>query len=846
MRFILHQFCNFAGGTFLVSALLSLFFLAPHTLRADEKTASEASEQVATPPQVDIHKLRINDIIIVGNHTTPREAMLNYIPYHIGEYFNIQRSGQLIRSLYDGLKRFRNITLKGDIIGNELINLYIIVDEKKPLKDITFIGNKNLPETEIRKKINLEIPAIDAEELKVIGEQIKKLYYEKGFQNVTISPELIIDTDNKAIAKFTIDEGKKSRIRRIMFKGNNHISDKELRDILFTKEEWVLSFVDKTGTYHPERLEADKHMIEQQYQNQGFLHAKVIDTTIEAEPGTNILNITFIIEEGDRYTISEVHAPGNDIVSEEFLLTNIPIKPGQYYSREMIGNTIKMIEFLWGNMGYIFASVDPSVQPDEDTHTVAISFNSDIGKKVTLHHITFKGNQKTRDKVIRRRISLQEGSILTQGQMDTSRNSVASLGYFDPRDGVNWKLRRRTEDEADLDLILKESKTGQASFQLGFGGAGAKVNSVLSGFNVKGTIADTNLFGSGATINLEGSWSKDEQTLIFHLAQPWLFDKPISGAMDIYHRRPSYDQLRHVARTINSKITGAALTTGFLTNPRWRFFNAAQILFSLGADSVKYSNPPVPVIGQSDLPKGITQAVALAQFTEILDKEFTPGEYVWLSNHLEQDKRNHPIHTSRGHKWKLTSKLAMPSFDRHTSGMAGDTQCRKIGFGKIFFDYTWYTPLINEYDLVFKLHLFFGFAAPLKKRSIPFGELYHIGGDTSVRGFVYGEIGPKFLGDTIGGKKAFFLNAELTFPITQDMTMKGVLFYDGGAGWDNPYVANVNPAFITSNTFDYRHAVGFGIRMLRPMPIHVDWGFKLDPRDGERESQVHFGMNYDW
>ncbi len=78
------------------------------------------------------------------------------------------------------------------------------------------------------------------------------------------------------------------------------------------------------------------------------------------------------------------------------------------------------------------------------------------------------------------------------------------------------------------------------------------------------------------------------------------------------------------------------------------------------------------------------------------------------------------------------------------------------------------------------------------------------------------------------------------------MTMKGVLFYDGGAGWDNPYVNCVNPAFITSNSFDYRHAVGFGIRMLRPMPMHVDWGFKLDPRDGERESQVHFGMNYDW
>ncbi len=830
--------------TFPLSALLGMLFLMPSFLRAEDTRASE--ETSSTPAQTPLHKRRINDIIIIGNHTTSREAMLNYIPYHRGEYFDIQRSGQLIRNLYNGLKRFRNITLKGDLVGDDLINMYVIVDEKKPLKDIIFTGNKHLPEAEIRKKVALDIPAIDAEELKIIAEQIKKLYYEKGFQNVTITTELSIDNDNKAIAQFIIDEGSKSRIRRILFQGNTHISEKELRNVLFTKEEWVLSFVDKTGTFHPERLEADKHMIEQHYQNHGFLHAKVIDTKIDSEPGTNILTITFVIEEGERYRISEVHAPGNDIVSEAFILSNIPIKPGHYYSREMIGNTIKMIEFLWGNLGYIFASVEPSVQPDEEKHTVALSFNSDIGKKVTLNRITIKGNKKTRDKIIRRRISLQEGSPLTQGQMDASRNSVASLGYFEPRDGVNWKLRRINEERADLDLMVNESKTGQASFQLGFGGAGAKTNSVLSSFNVKGTVADTNLFGSGITMNLEGSLSKDEQSLIFHLAQPWLFDKPISGAMDIYHRRPSYDQLRHVTKAINSKITGAALTAGFLTDPRWRFFNAAQILFSLGADSVKYFNPPQPLIGLSELPKGVTQAEAFAQFSEILSKEFTPGEYIFLSNHLEQDKRNHPIHTSRGQKWKLTAKLALPAFIPQSSHVDDDTKRRHIGFGKIFFDYSWYTSLINEYDLTFKLRLFFGFAAPLTNRSIPFGELYHIGGDTTVRGFVYGEIGPKFLGDTIGGKKAFFLNAELIFPITQDMTMKGVLFYDGGAGWDNPYVANVNPAFITNNSFDYRHAVGFGIRMLRPMPIHVDWGFKLDPRDGERESQVHFGMNYDW
>ena len=136
---------------------------------ADDQAIEQADTSKTQVPR------RINDIIIIGNQTTSRDAMLNYIPYQIGEIFNPQKSGLLIRNLYEGLKRFRTITLKGNLVGDDMIDLYIVVQEKSPLKDILFKGNKNIKETEIRKKINLDIPAVDLEELKVFAEQIKKL-----------------------------------------------------------------------------------------------------------------------------------------------------------------------------------------------------------------------------------------------------------------------------------------------------------------------------------------------------------------------------------------------------------------------------------------------------------------------------------------------------------------------------------------------------------------------------------------------------------------------------------------------------------------------------------------------
>ena len=177
--------------------LLLAIVLASGTMCAQDPTPQDETD--AESIQQSQGPRRINDIIVVNAITgkslmTPREAIINRVPYQLGEYFTPERSAQLIRNLYD-LKRFRNITLKGKLVGDDLLDLYIIVEEKKSLRHIIFEGNKTIKSSEITKKVNLDIPAIDPEELKIIAEQIKKLYYEKRFQNVATDTEIIVDED---------------------------------------------------------------------------------------------------------------------------------------------------------------------------------------------------------------------------------------------------------------------------------------------------------------------------------------------------------------------------------------------------------------------------------------------------------------------------------------------------------------------------------------------------------------------------------------------------------------------------------------------------------------------------
>lgn len=797
-----------------------------------ESAQSIPEGDIPSPANFAIKK--VTGITIVGNKTVPTEAIKAKIPYRLGQVFRPELSSEAIRSLY-GMGYFKP-TMKVTVeeTSPSTVILTVTVEEKDIVEDIVFEGNANLKRDEIDKKVSLsDLRGIDQDDLNRLTEAIKAHYVLKDYHDAQVSTELVPTGEGKARVRFLVNEGPRSFVRRVIFQGNTTIPSKTLRKIIFTRQEWLFGFLDKAGSYQHDMLQQDRYIIEHYYKSNGFLHAHVDRVAVEKDPNspTHYI-ITFYITEGDQYTVSKITAPGNQFLSDEEILSRIPIQRGDLYSSENIRLAIERLRLVWGEFGYIFAAINFDLDINEENKTVELIFTTELGSPVTLNRISIIGNRKTREKVIRREITFNEGELLTTRAMDDTRGNVERLGYFDPRNGVNWKIKRISDTQADLDLLVKETRTGQLFADLKFGGDGADFQSPARSVQIGFGVSDINFMGTGIKTTATAYFSVQDRQLALKVTNPWLFDRPLRAGFDLFHRTSTYTEFRNVRESPREQLTGGSGSFGFFT----KALGGIDCLFDLGAENIHYKEK---VIAKAPSLQDRSNEEFTRGLQKLIDRIFESGTMLWVSAQMLQDYRNNPVTPSRGYLWSSIVRVGIPH------------QNHGFGFIKWDADAHFYAPIINEYDLILHLHGHIGVVEQFGKFTIPYRELYHIGGPSSVRGFLFGQIGPTLFGDSIGAKKAFWMNAELIFPITKDFNIVGLVFYDGGAGWDTPdarEIESIRKGLLRNNQFNFRQTVGFGIKLRSPTPISVAVGFKLDHHKRSRESvsEVHFTSAVDF
>lgn len=766
----------------------------------------------------------IQEIIVEGNKYVKKDAILRKVPYKVGDQFDKEKTSMTINLLY-ALGYFRQVRIETEKLEDNKIKLFVVVEERKLLERVSLEGNVAIKSKKIISKLNLDkVETIDEEQIKRMALAIEKFYKDESFHSVKVDYKIVDDKLNpdKSRVVFVIDEGKKARIKRIIFRGNKLIPDRKLRTVIFTREDWIMGLLDESGKYNEESLEMDKKRIEYVYREHGYLMAKVAGVDIEFSKNNKEITVTFDIREGNQFTIRYVSVPGDDLFEEDELLEHVFVESGKPFSQSKIVKSIERLKTQWGEIGYIYADVYPQVVPNEETNEVDITFHAEKGKRMFVNRINITGNKITKDRVIRRELEIEEGDLITSKKLGNSKNSVEYLGFFE-RGAVNWKMHKVSEDTVDLELALREAKTGKLNAGLSYGSDKGTSNRSVRG-NV--SLEKSNFLGRGFDIGLGLQSSLHRfQSGSIHFFDPHLFDTDVSTAVSLYVQQEEYEQWGNLSPSPLQRVYGTSANFGFLLP---KFSRRTRVGLEAGFEHIKNNNPQ-------------TTPGEKATLQPIVDRIFQAGNHFWLGADISKDIRNHRVYPNRGYKILLGLKTAPPGLNQEFS------------FFKAELDWSWYTPLIGEQDLVLMLHARAGIIDTISKNKvIPYKELFHMGGQTTVRGFIWGGIEPAWInashGNPLGARKAIQFNMELVFPLVPDYKMKAHVFYDAGAGWDTPKQCIPNRSFVKRDKFNLRHSVGFGLNLSNPFPAKIDWGYKLD-RDkaaGESPHEFHISMNSAW
>lgn len=736
--------------------------------------------------------IKVTLIDVQGNRRIETATVLARIRTKEGELFSPSLIKEDIKKLYQ-LGHFEDVQVKTEGFENGL-RVIFVVKEKPLIREIAYEGNDDLSLETLKEGMTL-LPRT-AFNLQLINENAEKLrlkYQDKGFYEAIVVPVVTELRGGDRNVTFYIEEGSKVTISDVIITGNAAIPASEIKDALKNQEWWIFSVFGHSGTLRTEELKDDVEIIKNLYYNKGYIQVQVDEPVIEFKDSKkkNKLVLRFSIKEGDQFRVGSMSFKGNSILSNADLAKETKLVSGDVFSKDMLRQDVGRIMDRYDDIARPFANVIPQFNIDPNQKTVALTMDIQEGGEVRIGRIDITGNSKTRDKVVRREMRLDEGDLYSKKSLKRSFERINNLNYFETVDIV--PERRLQDSVMDLNVKIKEKSTGMVSI----GGGYSSVDRIMGFIE----LTQGNLFGRGQLLKLKAQMAQEGTTNSYVLSfqEPYLFDKPISGGVNAYQQTTEYDKY-------TVKSTGFGLSIGKT------FGEYISTSLRYGFDIAKIS-----VADPSVAPQEI-----LDQIRDYEGSTLTTSSLTW---NLARDSRDVYLDPKSGSRNSV--------FVSYAGGpLGGDPN-----FYKTVLDSAWYYPMF--WDTVFMVRGRFGYMESLIEKPVPLAERFYVGGPGSVRGFKYGGAGPiDNNGNRLGGTKELIFNVEYNFPIYPAARLKGVLFYDIGRAFSSGSLPNDMIRF-----HDLGQAVGWGIWWFSPMgPLKFEFGYALKKLPTDQLSKFDFSI----
>jgi outer membrane protein insertion porin family len=745
---------------------------------------------------------KVADVGVAGNRRVETDAIQVHVDFKPGDPFDRALVDADIKEIY-AMGFFDNVwvTARRTPAG---VDLVYHVAERPHVEDIRFHGVRKVKTEDLEAVINVTSRTIFDPQRAFLGlEQARKYYTSQGYPDAKIEFEMEVGPDNTGTLRYTVDEGRRIRIKDIRLEGARAFKKRRLRKLLTTRKEWIFSFLTGAGLLNEDELATDVERLTAFYYDNGYIHVRVDEPRVDRVG--NGLVVTIKIDEGPQFHVGEIGFEGDVLLPEEALREILKFEEGDVFRASELRDSIFDLTQAYGDLGYAFAEAIPDTDVDASKNLVDVVFSFTSGPIVNIRRIDIRGNTKTRDNVVRREVDLTEGQRFSGTGLQTSKRNVRRLGFFEEVELTT----NRTEEANEVDLLVevKEGRTGAFSAGAGFSSADAFL------FNAR--VTERNLFGRGQRVVLNGDIGTIRQNFQFSFTEPWFLNRPLAAGIDLFKWSLEFDRFTRGG-------TGAALRMSY---PLERL--GIDDFYGMSLERVRagleYRIEEAEIRG--------VDAFAPPDVVNEEGKRLTSS----VTPSLQRNTLDHPFDPTSGSRQTLSAEFA---------GIGGETD-----FVKIELEGRWFVPawkLFNRqfvYSIGGEIDWGLGDSGETGEE-LPVFERYFPGGINSIRGFDTRELGPtqsvprdregNTFEEEIGGSQQLILNNELIAPLLPDVGIKGVVFFDLGN------------AFLAADGIDLgdlRYAAGWGIRWLSPFgPLRIEIGYPLDRRSGESSSVVQFAF----
>ncbi len=524
---------------------------------------------------------------------------------------------------------------------------------------------------------------------------------------------------------------------------------------------------------------------------------------IKAVPKADSSGITLRIEVEENVPVTGFNVVGNESVESGEIVKVLEDQVGLPQNIELLNNSIKKIENLYTEEGYVLARVK-KVQDDPDG-VINVEINEGI-----IDDIELSGNFKTKDFVIERHLTVKSGETYNELKL---KKDLARLFGTQAFSDVRRVISPSENDPSRYKLTIEvdEKRTGSISIGGGvdtetgfFGQAGYFDNNFLG----RGQeISLSTLMGSGNLLDNNGVIDESPLQIELKFIEPRLLRTLNSLQVSAFLQDMASFQ---VPLSLEKRLGGRIE----IARPLKKIPNLAGSI-NIGIENVDLEEGDRDEIVRLFNEKNINIAERA--------KQLEAGSFISVGPSLVYDTRNSLINPTDG--WYASANA------KEYFAITGGSET----FGKTSLTVRKFFPVGKKSTITVGGKIGTGVVG-----SIPEFEAFRLGGPYTIRGFREGDVGSGngfVMGSVEFRTPVPFITKILNYKIIRDLRL--ALFFDAGSLFEET---------LTNSLYNYPgYAVSFGGGIILPLPylgpIRFDYGYPITSVGaGNKRGRFTFGI----